>query len=50
MKWHAYVACVHLEGHPEDIPGGVVSWVRLVLQVGIMREEGTEEIAGPLQR
>ena len=44
---------MYIEGDPGDIPEGwegVVPWVGLVLQVGVMREEGREEIAGPLQR
>ena len=42
LKCHAWVAGVYTEGHPGDIPEGwegVVSWIGLVLQVGIMREE-----------
>ena len=40
---------MYIERHPGDIPEGsegVVSWIGIVLRVGIMREEGTKKSPG----
>ena len=47
LKSDAHVASRGSEEQPDGVIEEVTFWVGFVLQVGIMKEEGTEKMAGP---